>query len=121
MSIQIISATPGPTTTERILELVLTNHQGITVKELGQRLNRPVSMVQHCLRHLISSQAVGVRLSEDGRQWIYYPVLSKPEATTDIDREQRSKKKKQLCFLEATCSTMVVPSYASAITETQSL
>ncbi|AFY77102.1 MAG: winged helix-turn-helix domain-containing protein [Hydrococcus sp. C42_A2020_068] len=73
MPIQIISATPGPTTTERILELILAHPQGITIKELSNRLNRPVSMVNLCLKPLLTSKQVYVRLSESGMQQIYYP------------------------------------------------
>ncbi|NJK47099.1 winged helix-turn-helix transcriptional regulator [Candidatus Gracilibacteria bacterium] len=73
MSIQIISATPGPKTTERILELILAHPQGIATKELSDRLNRPVSMVNICLKSLIVSKQVHVKLSESGMQQIYYP------------------------------------------------
>jgi predicted transcriptional regulator len=73
LSIQIISATPGPKTTDRILELILAHPQGITTKELSYRLNRPVSMVNICLKSLIASQQVRVKLSDNGMQQIYYP------------------------------------------------
>ncbi|MCU0536658.1 MAG: winged helix-turn-helix transcriptional regulator [Hydrococcus sp. Prado102] len=73
MSILIISATPGPKTTERILELILAHPQGIKTKELSDRLNRPVSMVNICLKSLIASKQVRVRLSDNGMQQIYYP------------------------------------------------
>jgi predicted transcriptional regulator len=73
LPIQIITATPGPTTTERILELILAYPQGITTKELSYRLNRPVSMVNVCLKSLIAARQIYVRLSENGMQQIYYP------------------------------------------------
>jgi predicted transcriptional regulator len=73
LPIQIITATPGPTTAERIFDLLLAHPQGMTVKDLSQRLNRPVSMVQHCLKHLMAAEAVCAQFSEDGRQWLYYP------------------------------------------------
>lgn len=98
MSIRIIKATPGPTTTERILELILAHPQGIATKELSKSLNRPVSMINHCLKRLIASKQVGVRLSESGMQQIYFPNaiavnlkknlcdlnLSSPQPTTEI-------------------------------------
>jgi predicted transcriptional regulator len=72
--IKIISATPGPNTTERILELIQAYPEGIGTKELSDRLNRPVSMVNLCLKSLISAKQVYVRLSENGMQQIYYPT-----------------------------------------------
>ncbi len=71
--IQIVIAPPGPTTTERVGELIQNHPEGITVRELSRQLNRPVSMVQHCLKSLISSGQVYVRLSENGMQRVYYP------------------------------------------------
>ncbi len=71
--IQIVKAPPGPTTTERVGELIQNYPEGTTVRELSHQLNRPVSMVQHCLKSLISSGQVYVRLSENGMQRVYYP------------------------------------------------
>jgi hypothetical protein len=73
LSIRIIEATPGPTTTERILELILAHPQGLTARELSKSLNRPVSMINHCLKRPIASKQVCVRLSESGMQQIYFP------------------------------------------------
>ena len=75
MPIQIISATPGPVTTERLLDLILLHPEGLTLKELSQRLNRPVSMLQICLKSLLAQKKVLVRLNLDGTQRIYYPSL----------------------------------------------
>ncbi|MGK7878061.1 MAG: winged helix-turn-helix transcriptional regulator [Xenococcaceae cyanobacterium] len=72
-TIQIIKATPGPTTTERILELIQAHPQGITIKEICSTLNRPVSMVQYCLKPLISSKQIHARLSENRMHLVYYP------------------------------------------------
>jgi len=77
LTIEIISATPGPTTTEKILELILAHPQGITVKEMSSQLNRPVSMIDRCLKLLISSKEISVRLSSNGMQKICYPNMVK--------------------------------------------
>ncbi|NEP09296.1 MAG: helix-turn-helix domain-containing protein [Symploca sp. SIO2C1] len=69
--IRIISPTPGPTTTERILELLNSHNQGVTIKELSHTLNRPVSMVQRCLKLLIASGQVYSRLDDTERQLVY--------------------------------------------------
>lgn len=70
-TIQIIRATPGPTTSERIVQLLSAHPQGMSVKELSRELNRPFSMVQHCLKPLVASQAISVRFNQDGREWLY--------------------------------------------------
>lgn len=58
MAIYIIKPTPGLTTSERILELLREHPKGMTVREISQALNRPVSMVNICLRSLIISKQV---------------------------------------------------------------
>jgi predicted transcriptional regulator len=73
LPIQIIAATPGPTTEETIVDLIITHPQGLTVKQLSQRLNRPVSMIQLCLKSLIANKKISVRLNNNGMQKIYYP------------------------------------------------
>ncbi|MEL7039851.1 MAG: winged helix-turn-helix domain-containing protein [Cyanobacteria bacterium J06592_8] len=70
--IRIITPTPGPTTSERILELIRHNPQGMTITELEQHLNRPVSMLQICLKGLIADKLIKKR--KQGMQLIYYPV-----------------------------------------------
>ncbi|MEA5511141.1 helix-turn-helix domain-containing protein [Crocosphaera sp. UHCC 0190] len=74
MPFTIIAPKPGPTTSDRILELILTHPHGITVKGLSDRLNRPVSMIQHCLKDLASLKIVRAELNPDDRQWVYYPA-----------------------------------------------
>ncbi|NER46085.1 MAG: winged helix-turn-helix transcriptional regulator [Symploca sp. SIO1A3] len=71
--IRIINPTPGPTTTERILELLNSGNQGMTIKELCNALNRPVSMVQRCLKLLIASGQVYSQLDDTRKQLVYYP------------------------------------------------
>ena len=73
IQINLISATPGISTQEQILQLVRDRHTGITVKEIKQILNRPVSMIQVCLKHLIASKAIFTRQNQAGVGLIYYP------------------------------------------------
>ncbi|PSO56264.1 MAG: MarR family transcriptional regulator [Cyanobacteria bacterium QH_8_48_120] len=77
--IRIIEPTPGPTTTERILALIETHPQGMTIREICLTLNRPFSMVQRCLKPLISSKKVYARASESGRHRVYYPSSTKED------------------------------------------
>ncbi len=74
MAFTIIRPTPGPTTTQQIQELILTHPQGITVKKLSDRLNRPVSMVQYCLKSLLAVKVIKAKRSPHTQQWIYYPI-----------------------------------------------
>ncbi len=71
-TIKIIKATPGANTTERLLELLPNYPQGITIGKLSKQLNRPVSMLTICLKTLISSKLVDVRLSKNRMQRVYY-------------------------------------------------
>ena len=69
----LIEARPGLNTSEKILQILQTHPQGITIKELSVQLNRPISMLQICLKSLIANQQVGTKLSENKMQLIYYP------------------------------------------------
>ena len=73
IEINIISATPGISTQEQILELIQARHTGITVKEIKRILNRPISMIQVCLKDLIASKAIFSRQNKAGVGLIYYP------------------------------------------------
>ena len=73
IEINIISATPGISTQEQILELIQARHTGITVKEIKRILNRPISMIQVCLKDLIASKAIFTRKNKAGVGLIYYP------------------------------------------------
>lgn len=70
---KIIRATPGPNTSDRLLELVAAHPEGITLRELCLLLNRPVSMLQHCLKEPIASGKIVARLSPNGMRRIYFP------------------------------------------------
>ncbi|YAI82543.1 MAG: winged helix-turn-helix domain-containing protein [cyanobacterium endosymbiont of Rhopalodia sterrenbergii] len=65
MPFTIIRPTPGPTTTQQIQELILVHPQGITVKKLSSRLNRPVSRVQFCLKSLLNIKVIKAKRSSN--------------------------------------------------------
>lgn len=73
IEINLISATPGISTQELILQLIRDRRTGITVKEIKQILNRPISMIQVCLKDLIASKAIFTRKNRAGVGLIYYP------------------------------------------------
>ncbi|MGK7943517.1 MAG: winged helix-turn-helix domain-containing protein [Microcystaceae cyanobacterium] len=77
MPLKIIQATPGLTTTERIFHLIAEAPQGITVRELSERLNRPVSMVNLCLKVLIAHKEICFTQSTKGQHPIYRLSSSK--------------------------------------------
>ncbi len=72
MAIRIITPTPGPTTSEQVLELIHNNPQGLTISTLKNQLNRPVSILQICLKGLIADKLI--KKQKQGMQLIYYPV-----------------------------------------------
>ena len=72
-SIQIISATPGKNTKENILEIIENQQTGIKIDELSKKLNRPISMLQICLKQLVISKQILARKSKVSRNLIYYP------------------------------------------------
>lgn len=77
MPIQIIKSRPGPNTIEQIKTLVFDHPDGITLKQICKVLNRPVSMIQRCLKPLIASRQVYFMNSSDGMHLVYYPNLAK--------------------------------------------
>ena len=76
IKINIISATPGITTEQQILEIVRAKHTGVTIKEIRKTLNRPISMIQVYLEELIASKAIITRKNKAGVGLIYYPNQS---------------------------------------------
>ncbi len=73
IEINIISSTPGISTHEQILQIIQARNTGITIKEISKIVNRPVSMIQVCLKDLISSEAIFTRKNKVGVGLIYYP------------------------------------------------
>lgn len=63
------------TTTDRLLELICTYPDGLTIKELADTLNRPVSMLQICLKILTASQKVTVKQRNNGGQIVNVYIL----------------------------------------------
>jgi len=67
----IIEITPdfsSSTTTDRLLAAIRNRPDGVTIKELADTLNRPVSMLQICLKILIASQKVAIEQQKNGQQ-----------------------------------------------------
>jgi DNA-binding transcriptional regulator YiaG len=69
---------PGLTTTDRLLESIHNHPEGLTIRQLADRLNRPVSMLQICLKTLIASRKVAVRQQNNGHQLAKVYIL-KPD------------------------------------------
>jgi predicted transcriptional regulator len=71
--IKIINAISGKNTTQQILEIIQIYQEGITIQELSKSLNRPVSMLQICLKNLIALKQISVSRSQHNLSLIYYP------------------------------------------------
>jgi hypothetical protein len=69
--VQFIKATPGPRTDDRILEVIHANPQGITAKQIAKQIGRPISMVQICLKSLLSRQKITYKSDRESGQGIY--------------------------------------------------
>lgn len=71
LNLAIIEIPPdfsSSTTTDRLLELISIHPDGLTIKELADTLNRPVSMLQICLKILTASRKVTVKQRTNGQQ-----------------------------------------------------
>lgn len=67
----IVEITPdfsSLTTADRLLELLSDRPDGVTIKELSDTLNRPISMLQICLKIAIASRKVAVKQRDLGGQ-----------------------------------------------------
>lgn len=73
IQIKIISASPGVSTQEQVLQLVQARKTGITIKEIKSIVNRPISMIQIHLRELIADKAIITHRNKAGVGLIYYP------------------------------------------------
>jgi len=74
----IVEITPdfsSLTTTDRLLESIAQSPDGVTIKELADTLNRPISMLQICLKILIASQKVAIKQQNRGGQFAKVYVL----------------------------------------------
>jgi DNA-binding transcriptional regulator YiaG len=69
----IVEITPdfsSLTTTDRLFETIDLHPEGLTIKELADTLNRPISMLQICLKILIASKKVAIRQQTNGQQFV---------------------------------------------------
>ena len=87
--IEITPDSPSLTTTDRLLESIYNHPDGLTIKELAETLNRPVSMLQICLKVLIASRKVVVRQHDHGQQ-LAKVYMSKPEQTQSLQQFRRA-------------------------------
>ncbi|MBE9119115.1 winged helix-turn-helix domain-containing protein [Lusitaniella coriacea LEGE 07157] len=69
MPIIIIKARPGKTTAEQALELIDAHPDGISIRELCVTLNRPVSMIQICLKAALT--AGRITAIQEGMSLVY--------------------------------------------------
>jgi DNA-binding transcriptional regulator YiaG len=86
--IEITPDSPSLTTTDRLLESIHNHPDGLTIKELADTLNRPVSMLQICLKVLIASRKVVVRQHNHGQQ-LAKVYMSKPAQTQSLQQFRR--------------------------------
>jgi DNA-binding transcriptional regulator YiaG len=85
--VEITPDSPSLTTIDRLLELIYQHPDGLTIKELADTLNRPISMLQICLKILISSQKVVVKQHIYGQR-LAKVYVSKPDKTQCQNRFQ---------------------------------
>ncbi len=76
--IEITPHFPSPTTTDRLLELIHHHPDGLTIKELADTLNRPISMLQICLKILTANRKVAIKQPSHGQQ-LAKVYISKPD------------------------------------------
>jgi DNA-binding transcriptional regulator YiaG len=79
--IEITPDFPSSTTTDRLLDSIRNRPDGVTIKELSDTLNRPVSMLQICLKILIASRKVAIKQNKNGGQ-LAQVYVSKSELAT---------------------------------------
>jgi DNA-binding transcriptional regulator YiaG len=79
--IEITPDLPSLTTTDRLIESIDNHPEGLTIKQLADILNRPISMLQICLKTPIASQKVTFRHYKHGEQLVrvYIPKASKTQ------------------------------------------
>ena len=70
-------------TVDRLLELLEDRPDGVTSKELSDTLNRPISMIQICLKIAIASRKVVVKQRNNGGQlakiYVLRSALNQPQ------------------------------------------
>ena len=82
----IIETTPdfsSLTTTDKLLELIRNHPEGLTAKELGDILNRPVSMLQICLKILTASRKVALKQRNNGHNIANVYILKQENSNSN--------------------------------------
>jgi hypothetical protein len=87
-TIKLISGSGGLATTETLLHLINQHPEGSTLKQLSQIINRPVSMINLCLKTLLSQKQVRVRLSQNKMQRLIFPQSLKREKLVNPDNKR---------------------------------
>ncbi len=72
-TIKFIHSSGGVATTEQLLQIINQHPEGSTMKELSQIINRPVSMINLCLKTLIIKKQIKVELSQSRMQKLFFP------------------------------------------------
>ena len=83
-TIKFITGSGGLATTETLLEAINQYPDGCTIKQLSQSINRPVSMINICLKTLISQKQVKVKLSNNRMQRIVFPRSNQQDKKRSI-------------------------------------
>lgn len=83
---------PSSTTIDRLLDLIQDHPDGMTIKQLANLLNRPISMVQICLKTLLVSQRVTCKQQNNGQQLakVYTSKLDQATSTRQLPLPARS-------------------------------
>jgi DNA-binding transcriptional regulator YiaG len=84
--IEITPDFPSSTTTDRLLESICNHPDGLTIKQLAEHLNRPISMLQICLNILIASRKVAIRQQNNGQQLakVYIPKPGRSQSQSQF-------------------------------------
>lgn len=69
-------------TTERIIESIRHRPEGLTIGELADLLNRPISMIQICMKTAIASQTVALKQYKRGDRSVKVYVLKADKSQT---------------------------------------
>ena len=83
-TIKFITSSGGFATTESLLQVINQHPEGSTIKQLSQSINRPVSMINICLKTLISQKQVKVKLSNNRMQRLVFPRSHQPDNKRSI-------------------------------------
>ena len=91
----IIETTPdfsSLTTTDKLLELIRNHPEGLTAKELGDILNRPVSMLQICLKILTASRKVALKQRNNGHKIANIYILKQENSNSNCQSKPMTGK-----------------------------